>query len=115
MRKIFFNGPIITMNPENPFVESAGVDGEKIISVGKLDNVKKDLGNDYELIDLKNNTLLPGFIDSHMHPISFMFLLLNLDLSKVKSLVGWTRETKRSKGTIIEYTWFSNREICWKF
>ena len=86
MQKIFFNGPIITMDAKNPIVESVGIDGEKIISTGKLDKVKLDLGKDYELIDLKGNTLFPGFIDSHMHPISFMFLLLNLDLSTLKSL-----------------------------
>ncbi len=86
MRKIFFNGPIITMDPEKPVVEAVGIDGEKIISVGKLDKVKLDLGKDYELIDLKSNALLPGFIDSHMHPISYLFLLLNLDLSTLKSL-----------------------------
>ena len=85
-KKIYFNGSIITMDEKHPIVEAVGIEDGKIIAVGKLKDIKKELGNDYELIDLKDKTLLPGFIDCHMHPISFMFLLLNLDLSSVKSL-----------------------------
>ncbi|MFX1574363.1 MAG: amidohydrolase [Promethearchaeota archaeon] len=100
MRKIYFNGSIITMDTKKPIVEAVGTDKEKIISIGQLDTVKSDLGKAYELIDLKGNVLLPGFIDSHMHPISFMFLLLNLDLSTIKSmkeLKNLLKETANNK------------------
>lgn len=85
-KKILFNGPIITINEDQPAVEAVGIENEKIIAVGKFEDVKKTLETEYDLIDLRGKTLLPGFIDSHMHPLSFMFLLLNLDLSEVKSL-----------------------------
>ena len=85
-RKVIYGGPIITMNDNQLYIDAVGITGEKIIAIGKLEEVKKDLGSEYELRDLKGKTLLPGFIDSHMHPISYMFLLLNLDLSNVKSL-----------------------------
>lgn len=100
-KKIYFNGPIITMDEKHPVVEAVGIEGEKIIAVGKLEDIKKKLANDYELIDLKDKTLLPGFIDCHMHPISFMFLLLNLDLSSVKTLIELQevlREAAKNKG-----------------
>ena len=86
VKKILFNGSIITMDENQPIAEAVGIENEKITSVGKLNDVKKDIGAEHEFIDLKGRTLLPGFIDSHMHPISFLFLLLNLDLSNVKSL-----------------------------
>ncbi len=85
-RKMFHGGSIITMNPKQSSLEAIGIAGEKIIAIGRLKEVKDQMGDDYEMIDLGGRTLLPGFIDSHMHPISFMFLLLNLDLSEVKSL-----------------------------
>ena len=44
------------------------------------------MGENCEFIDLKGKTLLPGFIDCHMHPIGYMNHLLNLDLTNVKSL-----------------------------
>ena len=86
VKKILYNGPIITIDKDHPTVEAVGIDDEKIIAVGKFEDVKKILESEYDLIDLKGKTLLPGFIDSHMHPLSFMFLLLNLDLSEIKSL-----------------------------
>ncbi|MBY8990821.1 MAG: amidohydrolase [Candidatus Lokiarchaeota archaeon] len=86
VKKILYNGLIITIDKDHPTVEAVGIEDEKIIAVGKFEDVKKTLEPEYDLIDLKGKTLLPGFIDSHMHPLSFMFLLLNLDLSEVKSL-----------------------------
>lgn len=85
-KRILYNGSIITMTEEDPFTEAVGFKDEKIIAVGNLEDVKNSLGDNCDLVDLKGKTLLPGFIDSHMHPISFMFLLMNLDLSNVKSL-----------------------------
>jgi predicted amidohydrolase YtcJ len=85
-KKVFHGGIIITMNFEQPTVEAVGISNEKIVSIGNLEEVKEQMGENYELINLKNKVLLPGFIDSHMHPLSYMFLLLNLDLSEVKSL-----------------------------
>jgi hypothetical protein len=51
-----------------------------------LEEVKLKMGENCEFIDLKGKTLLPGFIDCHMHPIGYMNHLLNLDLTNVKSL-----------------------------
>ena len=85
-RKVFHGGSIISMNSKQSSVDAIGIAGEKIIAIGNLEEVKNQMGDDYKMINLKGKTLLPGFVDSHMHPISFMFLLLNLDLSKVKSL-----------------------------
>jgi predicted amidohydrolase YtcJ len=83
---IYYGGPILTINENQPIVEAVGITGEKISVIGTLAEVKEYMGKDAKLIDLKGNSLLPGFIDSHMHPISYIILLLNYDLSTVKSL-----------------------------
>ncbi len=85
-KKIFFGGVIITMDDNQPRAEAIGIQGEKIIAVGNLEDVKEILVSNFKLINLDGNTLLPGFIDSHLHPITFLFFLFNLDLSNVKSL-----------------------------
>ena len=85
-RKIFFGGPIITINDKQPIVEAVGVIGEIINFVGSLEYVKKRMENDYILVNLNGSTLLPGFIDCHLHPIIFAFYLLNPDLTNVNSL-----------------------------
>ncbi len=85
-KKIYFGGSIVTINENQPFVEAVGIEGEKIVSVGDLEAVKKALGKDSALINLKGHSLLPGFIDCHLHPIIYIFYLLSPDASDVKSI-----------------------------
>jgi hypothetical protein len=85
-KKIYFGGPIITINEQHPLIEAVGVEGDKIIAVGNLENVKKQMNNNYELFDLNGCTLLPGFIDSHFHIVPILFYYVFLNLAEVKSL-----------------------------
>ncbi|MBD3254303.1 MAG: amidohydrolase family protein [Candidatus Lokiarchaeota archaeon] len=85
-QKIFYNGSIITMSETQKAVEAVAIDGEHIKAVGALEEVKNILGSDAELVNLHGRALLPGFIDSHMHPIMYIFFLFNLDLSDVRSV-----------------------------
>lgn len=85
-KKIYFGGSIVTINENQPFVEAVGIKGDKIASVGTLEVVKLEMGKNCEFIDLKGNTLLPGFIDCHLHPMGYISHLLNPDLTNVKSL-----------------------------
>ncbi len=82
---MFYGGSIITMNPKQPYVNTVGFAGEKIRAIGELKEVKKELGK-AEMIELEGNSLVPGFIDCHLHPIQFLLHLLNPDLSNVKRL-----------------------------
>ncbi|MFX0147230.1 MAG: amidohydrolase, partial [Candidatus Hodarchaeota archaeon] len=85
-KKLFFGGPIITLNENQPIVEAIGIDGEKILTVGSMDHVISILNSGYKLINLDGNTLLPGFIDCHLHPISYVLYHLFPDLTDIRSL-----------------------------
>ena len=85
-KKIFYGGNIITMNDISPIVQAVGVESEKIVAVGSLEEVKELLKDDYDLVDLKGNSLLPGFIDCHIHAIGSIFLTLFPSLIHVKTL-----------------------------
>ncbi|MFX0040639.1 MAG: amidohydrolase [Promethearchaeota archaeon] len=85
-RQIFYNGAIITMNDSQPIVEAVAIEGEKILMIGNLKDIELELKDNYDLIDLKGNCLLPGFIDCHVHAIGAIFLSLFPDFSEIKSL-----------------------------
>ncbi|MFX1340343.1 MAG: amidohydrolase, partial [Promethearchaeota archaeon] len=85
-RLIFFGGPIITMNDSHLLIEAVGIEGDKIIAAGNLEEIKNKIGNNYKLIDLNGCTLLPGFIDSHFHIVPILFFYVFLNLAEVKSL-----------------------------
>jgi predicted amidohydrolase YtcJ len=83
---IYFGGTILTINEKEPIVEAVGVEGEKIALTGNLDHIKENFGTNYHLVDLKGHTLLPGFIDCHLHPIIFIYYQLSPNLSNITSL-----------------------------
>jgi len=85
-KKIIYGGPILTINENQPYVEAVAIEGEKIVAVGNLPDIKNKMGKDFELVNLNGSTLLPGFIDCHLHPIVYMCMFLTLDLSNIRSL-----------------------------
>ena len=84
--KIFFGGPVITINSNQPIVEAVGVRGDKIASVGLLDEVKQIMGKECTFINLNGTTLLPGFIDCHLHPVGFINHLVRPDVINIKKI-----------------------------
>ena len=64
---IFFGDNIVTMDPQQPTVEAVAVRGETIVAAGSRDEVMAMEGPSTRVVDLGDNALLPGFIDSHGH------------------------------------------------
>ncbi|GAA4371078.1 amidohydrolase [Paeniglutamicibacter cryotolerans] len=64
---VFTGGPVLTMDGDRPLAESVAVRGGRIVSVGSALEVHDFVGPATERIDLAGRTLLPGFIDPHMH------------------------------------------------
>ncbi|MFX0025910.1 MAG: amidohydrolase [Candidatus Hermodarchaeota archaeon] len=85
-KKLFFGGPILTLNDLQPRVEAIGIKGKKIVAVGSLNDVENVLKKDFYLINLNGQTLLPGFTDCHLHPILYTLYFLFPDLTNVSSL-----------------------------
>lgn len=69
---LYSGGDIITMEGDSPkYVEALIVNDGNISFAGDLSEAKSKAGKDHEFIDLKGNTLLPGFIDGHAHFAAF--------------------------------------------
>lgn len=107
----FVNGNIyVSFNPVKK-VEALIVAGDKIAYIGSNELVKQliELAKG-RLVDLKGHTVLPGFIDSHMHLDELGMYLDMLDLRGVKSVRELKRRleeySKRSDGSwIIGHGW----------
>lgn len=66
---LYYNGKIVTMWPERPVVESMTVAGGRILDVGATQVTGRKTGPRTRQIDLRGRTVVPGLIDSHVHPI----------------------------------------------
>ena len=85
MRKIYFNGNIITVNEKEPIIDAVLVENGKIIKTGSKEEILKLKNEDTELVDLDGKTMLPGFIDSHSHIIAVAQTLMIVNLSDANS------------------------------
>ena len=61
------NGSVITVDSDDTICEAVAIKDNKIVYVGDNDNVAGWIDGQTKVIDLKGRTLLPGFIDSHLH------------------------------------------------
>jgi predicted amidohydrolase YtcJ len=64
---IITNARVQTMDASQPMAEAVAVAGGKIIAVGNRRSVEALAGPGARMIDARGRTLLPGFVESHMH------------------------------------------------
>lgn len=64
---LYVGGPILTMQDDAPEAEALLTQGEKIIAVGSEADVRAQMPEGCEVVDLAGKTLMPAFIDPHGH------------------------------------------------
>lgn len=65
--RLYSGGTIMTVDSSFSTAEAIAIQGERILAVGTLAEVKQAAGEEAELIDLNGRTLMPGLIDPHTH------------------------------------------------
>ena len=70
---VFKNAAIYTIDAKNPTAQAIAITGKYITYVGTNEGVQPFVGEKTEVIDLHGQMLLPGFVDSHIHPTLAMF------------------------------------------
>ena len=82
---ILFNGNIYTVDSQLPVVQSVAIKNGLVLKAGTNDEIKKLSSSNTEMIDLKGNFLMPGFIEGHGHFSGLGKSLLQLNFLKTKS------------------------------
>ena len=78
---ILFNANVITMDPTFPIAQLVAIRNGKIEKVAGNDNLKDLRNSKTKVIDCHGKTVLPGFIDAHIHFHGFSERLMTLNLS----------------------------------
>ncbi len=67
---LFTNARVYTVNPGQPWAEAVAVKGNEIVYVGDVAGAAAHVGKNTRRQDLGGRLMLPGFIDSHVHPVA---------------------------------------------
>ena len=82
---ILLNGNVITVDKTNSIVQAVAIYADTIMAVGSNDDMKKFTSQHTKIVDLKNKTVIPGFIDSHAHLIGTGKAQINLNLKNARN------------------------------
>lgn len=90
---VISNGKIYTVNEQQPWAEAVAIKGDRIVYVGDLAGSKKFIGEQTQQMNLDGKMLLPGFIDSHSHPIHGGSFINALSLDTFAGIDDWVQAT----------------------
>lgn len=104
----FFNGRIITVDPQNRILEAVLILGDRILAVGSNEEIKVRLPKGGVSVDLGGRTIVPGFVDSHVHmelTVNHLTNAVNVHLPEMKSLVEILDRVKERAATTPKGEW----------
>jgi predicted amidohydrolase YtcJ len=83
---LIIEGNILTMYDARPRVQAVGVKNGMIAIIGDRSDVEELGGKNTRMLAFEDKTIIPGFIETHMHPVHVGNVLLNVDLASAVSI-----------------------------
>lgn len=82
---VLVNGRIVTMDGQTSSATAIAIKADRIVSVGKSDEIAEMARGATRVIDLDGKAVVPGLIESHAHLLSMGRAMMILDLSGTAS------------------------------
>ena len=99
------NGAIYTSNASRSWADAVAIKGGKIIYVGPNTGAQQYVSRTTRVIDLQGKMLLPGFFDSHVHPVSSGRQLNQCVLTNISTVTALLDAVKQCKINLKGKTW----------
>jgi hypothetical protein len=94
---IYFGGDILTMEGDSAnYAEAIAIKDGKILFVGTKDEAEKFHGDTTLMNDLKGKTMMPGFVEPHVHPSIAATMLPN----EIISMNDWVLPSGTKKAVV---------------
>jgi len=93
---VLVGGAVMTMDAARPSARAVAVSNGRFVAIGDEADVGDLVGPRTRRIDLRGRTLLPGFIDSHCHPVMAGVDLMRCPLHELPPAVEVYVETIRA-------------------
>jgi predicted amidohydrolase YtcJ len=98
-------GRVWTGDSSRPWVQAVAVRGDRIVAVGRDDEVAGLRGPGTRVVDLGGRFVAPGFIDNHTHFGQAGALLLGVNLLDVKDEPGLARRVREARDRLPAGAW----------
>jgi len=99
---VVVNAKVLTVDPKNTQAEAVAIRGNTFAAVGTTAAIRKMAGPGTRVIDAGGRTVVPGFIESHVHAtgvargeVSQVFVQLN----SIQEIRDWVRARAKDAGS----------------
>lgn len=93
---VLVDANVLTMNPTQPTAKGIAIKDDKIMHVGTNDEMEAWIGKDTKVLSLKGKTVVPGFIDTHIHVADFGRLITWISLNDADSIKEMQETLRKS-------------------
>jgi predicted amidohydrolase YtcJ len=108
---ILRNGKIITVDKNFSIHQAIAIQGNRILAVGTNDAVLKNKGERTQVVDLKGQTVLPGLIDSHVHPTDACMTEFDHEIPEMETIADVLNYIRRRAKALAEGEWIQVRQV----
>jgi predicted amidohydrolase YtcJ len=106
---VLYNANIHTMDASAPHVQAIAILGNRVLATGDDSAMQALLAPEGKAIDLGGRTVVPGFVDSHLHFMSYGLSLIEIDLVAVPTLEEALARVAARAETTPEGQWLTGR------
>lgn len=95
---VITNANVITMSPQQSRAEALAIYQGKFAAIGTTDEMESIIGPKTKVLNLKGQTVVPGFIDAHLHALSsgiWHIQAVDCDLSSILAIQSALRARVR--------------------
>lgn len=112
---LYIGGSILTLDPALPAPAALATLGERILAVGSEAECRQALrdagAKTVEEVDLAGGCLLPGFIDTHLHPIGLIYFDMHADLRGVDSIAAVQERLRAAAARLAPGEWLVGLQL----
>lgn len=83
---VYINGEVITVDKDFSIKQAVAVVDNKIVAVGSNDEIMLWIGDNTQIVDLRGDSLLPGFIDAHLHILNYGLTKVSVNLKPCQTI-----------------------------
>lgn len=108
---ILHNGKIVTVDRDFSISQAIAIRGERIVAVGKNGDVLKTKGEQTRVVDLAGKFVMPGLMDSHVHPGGASLHEFDHPIPEMESIADVLAYVRARAEAVKEGDWIVIRQI----
>jgi len=108
---ILHHGKIVTVDADFRIQQALAITGERITAVGSNDEILALAGPDTKKLDLQGKTVLPGLIDSHVHPTGAAVYEFDHEVPVMESIADVLAYIKTRTAVVPEGEWITLSQV----